>query len=182
MEWYDHTGFNNSRRIFSYPNKLKWQTSGRRIAENSSPTNSKTCDGATFQLRRCWQSMPLWFPKNRRPRFERTEQRGTGDAAHLSRSAAWRAAGHRRMGGDLVDLEGIVNTCGNCKWMKIDPYHFTKHTPPKLKAGAIGLCKWPTPTLILPLSITKAFGYRPWGDDRSAMRPKETGCPTWEGK
>lgn len=80
--------------------------------------------------------------------------------------------GGTKDGGQVNPLE---QPCATCKWAKLD---MTKHNPPRINYSTYGECTWPLPPLIL---IAKCYSVdrKP---HKSAIWPKNTGCPVWEAK
>lgn len=69
----------------------------------------------------------------------------------------------------------MSETCGNCKWLKVSEKSLTKHSPPRYKPGAMGICEWPEETALLSLPLSRSIIRRP-------MEVCDTNCPTWEAK
>ncbi len=72
----------------------------------------------------------------------------------------------------------IPRSCGDCRWLMINEASLTKHEPPRWKEGAGGSCSFPSERIIVPLSVSRYYAFRP--DARSYCSVSQTGCPTWE--
>jgi hypothetical protein len=69
--------------------------------------------------------------------------------------------------------------CSTCKWWDYD--RATKTPTGRLARYTRSDCLWPAPTTVLPDSITKQYGFRPY---KRTSRDKADGaeCPCWEPK
>jgi hypothetical protein len=65
-------------------------------------------------------------------------------------------------------------TCGNCIF---GDFERTKKGAIKVRGGS-GRCLYHIEPL--PLSITRAYGYRPIEITKTAMMPNDSGCPVWK--